>query len=205
MDANRDACRPAPPACAEPALGNPMRAQRMQALQRRGGTRAGRVGALIQGRLAAPDSLSVAACPASASSEKKTGVPVPAGLTRSALRALLDHLQGCGYAATTDRNWPELKALDEFRAIWLHLRAEHQLRSALQPAPENAGPLNSAKLAHRSLRLMRDLSPAYLRHFLAHIDGLMWLEQFASTPVTSAAAPRAPRSRRRKAKANPPT
>lgn len=42
-------------------------------------------------------------------------------------------------------------------------------------------------LVHRSMALMRSLSPDYLAHFLAYVDDLSWLEQLAgSTPSTSA-------------------
>jgi len=46
---------------------------------------------------------------------------------------------------------------------------------------------------------MRELSPGYLRAFLAYVDDLAWLEQLGSMgTVTSSAAPkkRAPRKAR---------
>jgi hypothetical protein len=43
--------------------------------------------------------------------------------------------------------------------------------------PGNAGPLNSESLVYRSLSLMRELSPEYLRQFLGYVDALSWIEQ----------------------------
>ena len=47
----------------------------------------------------------------------------------------------------------------------------------LAKVPENAGPLNSQHLVHRSLTLMRDLSPEYLNRFMSYVDALSWLDQ----------------------------
>ncbi len=44
----------------------------------------------------------------------------------------------------------------------------------LDHVPANAGPLNSSSLVHRSLALMREVSPGYLRHFLSYVDALAW-------------------------------
>lgn len=51
------------------------------------------------------------------------------------------------------------------------------LSEAVQRGPENAGPLNSHRLVLRTLGIMRDLSPDYLRRFMTHADTLLWLEQ----------------------------
>lgn len=71
----------------------------------------------------------------------------------------------------------ELKALRYFRSTWTRLSADQRLSQSLAKVPENAGPLNSHHLVHRSLLLMRELSPEYLNHFMAHVDALMWLER----------------------------
>ncbi|WP_144630857.1 DUF2894 domain-containing protein [Bordetella genomosp. 13] len=74
--------------------------------------------------------------------------------------------------------YPELPALDDFRAIWEHLRTDKQVQESLQQLPgENAGPLNSGNIVHRSLSLMRTLSPEYLRQFMTYLDGLSALER----------------------------
>jgi hypothetical protein len=72
---------------------------------------------------------------------------------------------------------PVLESLGEFRNLWTRVRARGQLRQSLEQVPANAGPLNSGSLVHRSLTLMRELSPGYLQHFLAYLDALSWMEQ----------------------------
>jgi hypothetical protein len=85
---------------------------------------------------------------------------------------------------------PEL--IDYFRATWARARAGQQLREAQVQVPQNAGPLNSSSLVHRSLSLMRELSPGYLQQFLAYADALSWLEQLSPLDVApSKEAPRA--------------
>ncbi|MFL9982490.1 DUF2894 domain-containing protein [Paraburkholderia sediminicola] len=74
-------------------------------------------------------------------------------------------------------SYPELEALDYFRQTWSKVRSEKQLRQSLKKAPGNAGPLNSSSLVHRSLSLMRELSPGYLQQFLSYVDALSWMEQ----------------------------
>jgi hypothetical protein len=100
----------------------------------------------------------------------------------------------------------ELPALTEFRQIWSQLRTDGQLRQSLQPAPANAGPLNSGVLVHRSIVLMRELSPGYLQHLLSYVDTLSWMEQMQGegvlvtpeSPRTASGRKSArPRSRRR--------
>lgn len=75
---------------------------------------------------------------------------------------------------------PELKALGHFRRTWARLNAHQRLTQSLAKVPENAGPLNSNQLVHRSLTLMRDLSPEYLDRFMAYVDALLWLDQVNS-------------------------
>ena len=76
---------------------------------------------------------------------------------------------------------PVLPALEGFRKTWSAVRSESRLRQSLAFVPTNAGPLNSAALVHRSMALMRELSPGYLRHFLAYVDDLSWLEQLGAS------------------------
>jgi len=83
-------------------------------------------------------------------------------------------LNGAG-AALKPRE--ELKALAYFRNTWSRLKVDQQLARALAQAPENAGPLNSHLLVLQSLKLMRDISPEYLRRFMAYADALLWLDQ----------------------------
>ena len=98
---------------------------------------------------------------------------------------------------------PPLEALDEFQQIWSQVRTQSQVRQSMEQAPTNAGPLNSSALVHRSIALMRDLSPGYLQQFLAYIDDLAWLEQLGASSgpvIKDAPAPAAKKRSRRKAK-----
>lgn len=89
------------------------------------------------------------------------------------------------------------QALQYLRRAWSRLSADRRITQSLARLPENAGPLNSHQLVHRSLTLMRDASPQYLNQFMAYIDTLAWLEQMegASAPAVGSAA-RAERGRR---------
>ncbi|GAA4338538.1 DUF2894 domain-containing protein [Pigmentiphaga soli] len=93
--------------------------------------------------------------------------------------------------------YPELPALDEFRAIWSRLGADRLLRQSRAQVPANAGPLNSSHLVQRSLELMRELSPGYLHHFAAYADSLSWLEQMKDAGKEAPAASPARKSPRR--------
>ena len=64
-----------------------------------------------------------------------------------------------------------------FKRTWSRLSAEQRLAQSRASLPENAGPLNSQHLVHRSLVLMRELSPEYLECFVGYVDALQWLEQ----------------------------
>jgi len=103
-----------------------------------------------------------------------------------------------GDACRPDAAFPALAALDDFQQLWSRVRCESQLRQSLAPAPAHAGPLNSEALVHRSLARMHALSPGYLRHFLAYVDALAWLEQMHGHGLPAGRdAPAAPASRRR--------
>jgi hypothetical protein len=72
---------------------------------------------------------------------------------------------------------PELRSAQAFRETWSRICAEEEVTEAVQRGPDNAGPLNSHMLVLRTLGLMRELSPDYLRRFMAHADTLLWLDQ----------------------------
>ncbi len=74
-----------------------------------------------------------------------------------------------------------------FHETWAHIAAANRLARAASRAPDNAGPYNSHMLVLRSLALMQEASPEYLRRFLAHLETLLWLER-ASPPVVPKAA-----------------
>ncbi len=125
---------------------------------------------------------------------------------QSALGALVERLahhanagNGAKVRSGDGSTWtvsPELT--DYFRATWARVRAGQQLREAQFQVPQNAGPLNSMSLVHRSLSLMRELSPGYLQNFLAYADALSWLEQLnaVDAPASSKEAPRAPSTKK---------
>ena len=125
----------------------------------------------------------------------------PGQAPRGVLAELVDHLarhsssDGNG-PLTSDvalglSSLPELKTLSYFRSTWSRLSANRRLRQSLATMPENAGPLNSHHLVHRSLTLMRDLSPEYLNRFMSYVDTLLWLDQ--ASAGTGTAAPESPR------------
>ncbi|WP_222563923.1 DUF2894 domain-containing protein [Novilysobacter antarcticus] len=78
--------------------------------------------------------------------------------------------------------------LGEFRTLWDRIRTDTQLRAALTPIPDDAGPLHSSALLHRALRLMGDTSPGYLQHFIAYADALSWMEQLQQAGLLEAAS-----------------
>lgn len=71
---------------------------------------------------------------------------------------------------------PEMKSVQRFRETWSRISAVDQVDKAIVRGPENAGPLNSHMLVLRSLGLMREISPDYLRRFLGQVETLLWLE-----------------------------
>lgn len=93
---------------------------------------------------------------------------------RGALAELVDHIGR--HASGADGPAPELKALAHFRSTWSRLSADRRLTQSLAKVPENAGPLNSHHLVHRSLTLMRELSPEYLSRFMSYVDTLLWID-----------------------------
>ena len=93
----------------------------------------------------------------------------------SALAELLAHIARHSAAGT------ELKTMHEHRSTWARLHIEHRLHQALQRLPDNAGPLNTQRLLLQALTLMHEASPAYLQHFMAHAETLLWLE--AASPA----------------------
>jgi hypothetical protein len=81
------------------------------------------------------------------------------------------------YIATATGDRRELRSAQAFRETWSRICAEDEVTEAVQRGPDNAGPLNSHMLVLRTLGLLRELSPDYLRRFMAHADTLLWLDQ----------------------------
>jgi hypothetical protein len=94
---------------------------------------------------------------------------------------------------------PELA--DYFRDTWARVSVDRQLRQSQAGVPENAGPLNTNHLVHRSLSLMREVSPGYLEQFLSYVDALSRLEgMHAISPVPNRETPHAPAPRKTRPK-----
>ncbi|WP_249279195.1 DUF2894 domain-containing protein [Bordetella genomosp. 5] len=104
--------------------------------------------------------------------------------------AAADGARPAAHADHPGHRYPELPLLDQLRDLWSHLSADQQVRHSEALVPDNAGPLNSSHLVHRSLALMRELSPEYLRRFLLYADALSWMEQLDSA-LTAAREPAA--------------
>ncbi len=96
------------------------------------------------------------------------------------------------------RTGPPASVADYFREIWSKLSADRQVQQSLDSVPKNAGPLNSSSLVHRALWQMRDISPEYLRQFLAYADTLAWLEDLQGGPAAMLPVKDAPRAAAKK-------
>lgn len=95
--------------------------------------------------------------------------------------------EGASIGAGAGDAWPELRSAQRFRETWERLGAETRVQQAKSRAPLNAGPLNPQRLVIETLARMGELSPHYLRRFLAHAETLLWLEQ-AQGLIKSASA-----------------
>jgi DNA polymerase III gamma/tau subunit len=133
-----------------------------------------------------------ALAPAPASRKPRAKVPAhaaPPAAPLSLLGQLNQHIQtaslskdaaGNGNAAQAlkaQTQLQELKSAVRFRETWARISAETEVDQAKIRAPENAGPLNAHNLVLRTLALMRELSPDYLRRFMGHTESLLWLDQ----------------------------
>lgn len=168
---------------------DPVRFHAMEALERRAATHAGEARDLLDARLSA-----LLAGYAELADHAAAQPPRAQNASEDGPLVTLVATMGSGHAP----HFPELPMLGDFRQLWSRLRTESQLRQSLQPAPANAGPLNSSALAHRSIALMRESSSGYLQHFLGYLDALSWMEQLSGSstlPVREAPAAAASRKR----------
>lgn len=184
---------------------DPIRFHFIEALDRRAGGHSGEVRRLLDDRLAklieayaddleraasgAADAETGADTSTDIDTDANAGICIVSSSTeavRGALAELVDYIAhapadgndpATNDAAPRHASYPELEALGYFRETWSRVRSEKQLRQSLKKAPDNAGPLNSSSLVHRSLSLMRELSPGYLQQFLSYVDALSWMEQ----------------------------
>ena len=149
---------------------DPVRFHRMEALERRAASHDGEVRDWLDARLA-----TLLAGYAELVECRAAQQPVAAGAGED--RPIANLVDGFANRNGKLADLAELPLLGDFRQLWSRLRTQSQLRQSLQPAPSNAGPLNSSALAHRAIALMRELSPGYLQHFLGYVDALSWMEQ----------------------------
>ncbi|WGS45400.1 DUF2894 domain-containing protein [Burkholderia sp. JSH-S8] len=156
---------------------DPVRFHLMDALARRAAGHDGDTRRLLDARLATllagyADTVE-RAVPNPADAGMPSDEPPHGEPARGALAALVAQL---ARDAQADRAGIDPAMIEFFRETWSKVRTEKQYRQALDQVPRNAGPLNSSSLVHRSLSLMRDLSPGYLQQFLSYVDALSWLE-----------------------------
>ena len=175
---------------------DPIAFHRLVALERRLDAHEGEARRLLEERLSHLIKVyadALAGAPSKAVQARSAPVPL-----RGPLGALADDLAGRAAqrqgdtvmgGALTPEALPQPAALEDVRRIWAGVRADSQMRRSLQPSAADTGPLNSSSLVHRSLMLMRDLSPGYLQHFLAYVDVLSWLEQMRDGGVVAAGGP----------------
>lgn len=112
-----------------------------------------------------------------------------AGLTRDLAQQLPKNAQANGDGSDSSMgSGDELKSIRYFRDTWSKLSVDKQLAQAIEQGPENAGPLNSHQLLLRSLAVMRDISPEYLKRFMSYVDTLLWLDQADAKPAAKSTA-----------------
>ena len=188
-----------------------VRARLAEALARRAGAHAGAVRSVLDARLAAMREriAGSSATTVDTDAPRGAGAPLPA---RGLLAELVDHAarQKAGSAPAVPARSPEASSskpgagtaadpgtLQFFKRTWSRLSADQRLAQSRASLPDNAGPLNSHHLVHRSLTLMRELSPEYLERFVGYVDALQWLEQSGEAAAQEAAgAPRPAPARR---------
>jgi len=185
---------------------DPVRFRFIEALARRAAAHEGDARRILDDRLstllaAYREKLEKAPCADSASAVPDGSAKQAAPLPRGPLAELVEHMarqaspQGDESAAADNAAsaTPELKTLRYFRSTWSRLSADRRLTQSLAKVPENAGPLNSHHLVHRSLMLMHELSPEYLNRFMSYVDTLLWVDQLngSNAPAATANAPRA--------------
>jgi Protein of unknown function (DUF2894) len=164
---------------------NPVRFHFIEALDRRAASHSGEARRILDDRLS--KLLEAYANDYANDIESATSQTPHAGEPAlGALAGLIEYMslrvpvdsEGPTAAHTLPRSsYPEMEVLDYFRKTWTKVSTERQFRQSLAQVPGNAGPLNSSSLVHRSLSLMRELSPGYLQQFLSYIDALSWMEQ----------------------------
>jgi hypothetical protein len=156
---------------------DPVRFHLMEALDRRAASHTGEVRRILDDKLSRL--IKAYADDLESATPEAANVDEP---TRGALAGLVEYVSRHAVAnndapSPHPSSYPEMEVLEYFRKTWTRLSTERQFRQSLAQVPGNAGPLNSSSLVHRSLSLMRELSPGYLQQFMSYIDALSWMEQ----------------------------
>ncbi|MDN7179740.1 DUF2894 domain-containing protein [Caballeronia sp. SEWSISQ10-4 2] len=179
---------------------DPVRFHFIEALDRRAAGHSGEARRILDDRLSKLIEAYAGDIESVASRVVATSPDEPA---RGALAGLIDYMAGHApsdserpAAAPRPSSYPELEVLDYFREVWTKLSTEKQFLQSLAQVPGNAGPLNSSSLVHRSLSLMRELSPGYLQQFLSYVDALSWMEQMNGGALAEKDAPRSGNTRK---------
>lgn len=199
---------------------DPVRFRLMQALAARAAGHGGAARQLLEARLRELIGAYAALVPGNADNAGETTcqpVPTPAvsalgalvhdlaARARPAIAAASNDARPVSPAPAQAVSMPLVDTLaDYFRETWARVSVEQQFRQSLERVPENAGPLNTDHLVHRSLSLMRETSPEYLRHFLSYVEGMAWLEQLSTAAAAQKEAARAAARKSTRAKARKP-
>jgi hypothetical protein len=178
---------------------DPVRFRRIEALARRAAAHRGEARRLLDGRLEAL--LSAYARDTEPARTAAAGTPAPPR-QRSALADLLADLTSdaqapgtpAGHGPPIAQAGAELRTVRQHRSTWARLSVERRMAQSQALVPENAGPLNTQRLLHQALTLMRDASPDYVHRFISHVEALLWLDQ--ASPAGTAATKEATRGAR---------
>lgn len=174
---------------------DPVRFALIDALDRRASTHAGATRRVLDARIDALLAAYAAGIERATSIEQNAQAHADESAENNARKSPAAHGDLAAQIGNADhlaRSGPPAELLDYFREVWSKLSADQQVQQSLDQVPKNAGPLNSSSLVHRALLLMRELSPGYLRQFLAYADALSWLEDLST--ATAPAPKEAPRA-----------
>lgn len=169
----------------------------LETLARRASTHQGSVKQILEAKLGAATAAFQARIEQAQSKRQQTLAPPTPAEPRETLRGLVRRLAQdrsapvVGAAEAHIELRPELRAVRNFRNTWSKLSVNKQVSQALTQAPKNAGPLNSHRMALRSLALMRDMSPDYLNRFMSYVDTLLCLELGEKPTLPSGKTPAA--------------
>ncbi len=176
---------------------DPLRFRYIEALARRAATHQGLLRQSLDGKLVRALAALGAACDAAQAALQ----PAQTSVNLGPLGRLVGDIDGLGAepaqgggaalssAPLAGAALPDLKTLQRFRDTWTRLSVNRQLTRSLDKIPENPGPLNSHLLVLRMLRRLQEISPAYLDHFVAHADALLWLDRARVGPAVSHGKP----------------